>query len=93
MPNVESAKKALRQSIKRRERNRAQRANLRTLLKKVNVAADAGDAKAIEATLVPAFKALGKSGKTNLIHHKKASRLTSRLQKRVNKALAKAPQA
>ncbi len=93
MPNVESAKKALRQNIKRRERNRSARANLRTLLKKVNVAAEAGDAQAVNANLVPAMKALGKSGKTNLIHHRKASRLMSRLQKRVNKALAKAPQA
>lgn len=90
MPNVESARKRLRQNEKRRERNRSAKSAMRTFIKKVRTAADAGDATAVEQALVPAMKAIGKNGKKRIIHPRKASRLMSRIQKRANKVLAPA---
>lgn len=89
MPNVKSAAKALRQNKKRRVHNRAQRATLRTSLKRAVVAAETAAApEDSKAALEDAMSKLGKAGKRHLYHPRKAARLASRLQKRVNKILA-----
>ncbi|MCA9237955.1 MAG: 30S ribosomal protein S20, partial [Planctomycetales bacterium] len=46
MPNSPTAKKRLRQSIDRRDRNRATRSALRSKLRKLRTAITAGDAAA-----------------------------------------------
>lgn len=68
MPNIASAKKALRKSRAAAIRNRAQRSELRTALKK----AKAGDAN--DATRVTAAKLLDRAARKGLIHKNAAAR-------------------
>ena len=68
MPNIASAKKALRKSKAAAIRNRAQRSELRTALKK----AKAGDAN--DATRVTAVRLLDRAARKGLIHKNAAAR-------------------
>ena len=87
MPHTSAAKKALRQSHKRRLQNRTQRSALRTLIKRylktVEDAEVSVDEKRSLLSLVS--KSLDQSAAKNLIHKNKASRLKSRLALRLNK--------
>lgn len=80
MPNSPNAKKALRQSIKNRERNRQQRSALRTVIKKARAAATSGDAGAQDAFRL-AVKQLDQAASKKLIHKNAAARTKSRLSK------------
>lgn len=81
MPNNRNAEKALRQNIKRRLVNRAQRSTLRSTVKKVRVAlADSTpDLAVTEATLKEAVKKLDQAAAKGLIHRNAAARTKSRL--------------
>lgn len=76
MPNIRSVKKRMRQSVKRRSRNRIQRAALRTAVKRVRGAATAESA-------AEAFKAaerlLDRAAQKGLVSKNKAARTKSRL--------------
>jgi small subunit ribosomal protein S20 len=89
MPNTPSAKKALRQSEKRRLHNRTQRSALRTAVKKARVALEGTDAAAADTALRLASKKLDQAAAKNLIHKNAASRLKSRLAKLQSKKTAK----
>jgi len=80
MPNTTSAKKALRQNIKRRLQNRSQRSTLRTAVKKAREAAAGGGADAEEAIRL-AVKKLDQAAAKHLIHKNAAARTKSRLAK------------
>ncbi|MEO8635180.1 MAG: 30S ribosomal protein S20 [Gemmatimonadales bacterium] len=80
MPRIKSAKKQLRKSRAANERNRHQRSQLRTAIKKVR---SAESPKEKEAALKEATILLSRAGRKNLIHHKTASRTKSRLAKAV----------
>lgn len=86
MPNSINAKKALRQSEKRRIHNRTQRASLRTALKKARTAAEGDDAEAAETAFRFAVKKIDQSAAKNLIHKKTAARTKSRLSSFCKKA-------
>lgn len=76
MPNIRSAKKQLRQNRQARVRNREQRAELRTALKRVRAAASPADAaKAYQAAEV----LLDRAARKGLIHGNAAARQKSRL--------------
>ena len=75
MPNIASAKKALRKSKAAAIRNRAQRSELRTALKK----AKAGDAN--DATRLQAVKLLDRAARKGLIHRNAAARHKSTIAK------------
>ena len=81
MPKTASAKKALRQSERRRSQNlkkiRAYKDAVRKF-KKLLLAKAAEDAK---KQLTAVYKTLDKAVKTNVIHRNKAARLKSRLAK------------
>jgi len=81
MPNNVNAEKALRQNIKRRLRNRAATATLRTAIKKVRVALaePTSEAKAVEAVVLDAVKRLDRAAAKGLIHKNAAARTKSRL--------------
>lgn len=79
MPNSENAKKALRQSEKRRLLNRDQRSALRTAVKKVRKAATEGDTDAAQTAFRHAVKKLDQAAAKNLIHKNTAARTKSRL--------------
>lgn len=81
MPNTANAKKALRQSEKRRLRNRSQRATLRTSIKKCRQAISAGDEDAAKQAFGKAVKDLDQSAAKKLIHKNAAARTKSRLAK------------
>ena len=84
-----SVRKRARQNDVRRARNTAQRSALRTAVRKVVSAADAGDVQTAQAELPNAVRALGKASSKGVIHPNQASRKISRLTRRVN-ALAAA---
>lgn len=85
MPITKSAKKALRQSKGRHERNLKRSRHLKGEIKALKKLLAAKDKKAAAAYLPKVYKALDKSVKTNLIKKNTASRLKSRLTKVVNK--------
>jgi small subunit ribosomal protein S20 len=85
VPRIKSAKKRMRQAVAATQRNRTQRSQLRTAIKKVRAAA--GD----EATkaYAEAISIIDRAGRKNLIHRNAAARHKSRLAKAVAKATAK----
>jgi len=85
MPNSASAKKSMRKSAARRDRNRARRSSLRSVLKKFRDAAAAGDKTAADAAFRLAVKSLDQAAASNLIHANKAARTKSRLAKLLSK--------
>ncbi len=89
MPNTASAKKALRQTHKRRLHNRSLRSALRTTVKKVRIAAESGDAAAAQTALRDAQKELDQAAAKNLLHKNAASRTKSRLSRLVKSIAAK----
>ncbi len=79
MPNTKGAKKRLRQSIVRRDRNRAQKTRLRHSLRKFREAIAAkklDDASALSRTTAIL---LDKAASKGIIHANKAARLKSRM--------------
>ena len=88
MPNVKSAMKSVRSSQKARTRNRAVRSAMRAAIRGVDEAVTQGDAAAIAKATDRAMSAIGKTGRKGVIHRGKASRLQSRLRRRVNRATA-----
>lgn len=78
MPRIKSAKKRMRQTKTRTERNRAQKSALRTAVKKVRTAQNPADA---QAALKTAEALLDRAGRKNLVPKNTASRTKSRLAK------------
>ena len=87
MPHTSAAKKALRQSQKRRLQNRTQRSALRSLVKRyLNTVEDADvSVEEKQKLLSLVSKKLDQSAAKNLIHKNAASRTKSRLALRLNK--------
>jgi small subunit ribosomal protein S20 len=75
VPKIDSAKKNMRKSRAANIRNRAQRANLRTVLKKAKGADASAEAK-LEATSL-----LDRAARKGLIHKNTAARHKSRMSK------------
>jgi len=88
MPHTTSAKKAVRQSTKRRAQNRAQLSALKTLVKKFRALCLSKEAtpeqKETEFRLVS--RRLAQAGAKNLIHKNAANRSKSRLAIFMNKS-------
>lgn len=82
MPKIKSAKKALRQSIKRRKVNMKRKDDLKVAIKEYKNLL-ASDKEKAKTYLSQVYKKLDKSAKVNLIKKNKASRLKSRLSKLV----------
>jgi len=79
MPNTESAKKRHRQSLIRRDRNRAAKSRLRGALRKTREAVQAGKLEDAQVLAQATGKLLDKIAAKGIIHVNKASRLKSRL--------------
>jgi small subunit ribosomal protein S20 len=80
-----SAVKAHRQSLKRTEHNRELRSKLRTNLKAIRAAADAGDKDKARAMLGSTFSVVDKMAGKGIIHDNAAARYKSRLARRLAK--------
>ena len=87
MANIASARKAARQSEKRRLHNASLRSEMRSALKRVRKAIDAGDKTAARQVLRDSTKVLDSIADKKIIHKNKASRHKSRLSAAV-KAMA-----
>ena len=81
MPNTKSASKRLRQDKVRNAKNRAIKSEVKTYMKRVINAAEAGEIEKAEADFRLAAKKLDKAGSKNIIHKNAAARQKSRLQK------------
>ena len=80
MAHSKQAAKRHRQNVKARTRNKAQRSAMKTAVKDVRRAESVDDAK---AKLPEAMKRIDKAAKKRVIHPNAASRLKSRLAKRI----------
>ncbi len=79
MANSKQAKKRAVQSEKRRQNNASRRSLMRTLVKKVLAAIEAGDKEVATKELAAATPILDRYATKGLIHKNKASRNKSRL--------------
>lgn len=86
MANHKSAIKRIRQNLKRNARNRYVRSTMRTYVRRVREAVEAGDASKASEALTLAIKTIDKAASKGVIHKNQASRRISRLQKLVNGA-------
>ena len=77
MPNINSAKKRLKQNIVRRERNRSAKRAIKTECKKVVDAAKSGNVELAEAELRIAAKKLDQAAAKHTIHRNAAARVKS----------------
>lgn len=82
MPNIKSAKKRMKQSAVRRQRNFAQRTKIRTYIKKANAAFASDEENVKDDILKLTFSVLDKATKKGVIHSNKAARLKSKLSKK-----------
>ncbi len=86
IPNIASAQKRLRQSVKRRGLNRAKKAEIRKVVKQIRLLLDAKDPQGAVALLPDLAKAVDKAAKRNTIHPNKAARIKSRWTQRIQAA-------
>ena len=84
MANIKSQIKRVKTNAARTERNRAYKSELRTWIRKVRTAADAGDAEAAQAALVTASKKLDKAVSKGVIHANQAANKKSAMAKQLN---------
>jgi small subunit ribosomal protein S20 len=79
MANIASARKAARQSEKRRQHNASLRSEMRSAIKRVKKAIEAGDKAAARAVLRESTSTLDSIADKKIIHKNKASRHKTRL--------------
>lgn len=85
MANIKSAKKRIEVSRIRADRNKAIRSGVKTAIKKVSAAIEAGDKKAAEEALVAATSTIDKAASKGVYHKNNASRKVARLASAVAK--------
>ena len=86
MPNHKSAEKRVRQNENRRAINRGNRTKVRTYIKKLRTALDAGDKQQVAGILPEAMSVIDKSVQKGVMHANAAARYKSRLTVRANQA-------
>jgi len=84
MPNRKHRSKTVRQAEGARQRNKTKRSAMRTQVKKVDEAIEAGDKSAATAELAAAMKKIDKAAKNRVIHPNNAARKKSNLARKVN---------
>ena len=85
-----SAKKRVRQNAKRRVINRARKSVLKTEIKHLDTAIDAGDTGKATDQLKDLTRKLDQFSTTSTMHKNTAARIKSRMTRRVNALTAKA---
>ena len=83
MANIKSQLKRIKTNEKARQRNVAVKSALKTVVRRVRTAAEAGDAAAATAALLTANKALDKAASKGVIHKNQAANRKSGLAKQV----------
>jgi small subunit ribosomal protein S20 len=90
LANIQSAKKRIRQTATRTERNRVFRSAARTHIKKTRRLIADGKLDEAEATARLAYQTLDKAARRRIIHPRNAARRKSRLMASLAKARAEA---
>ena len=88
MANNPGAKKAIRKIARRTEVNKARRSRVRTFVRKLEEALQAGDATAATAAFVEAQSELMRAVSKGVLHKNTGARKVSRLAARVKKLQA-----
>ncbi|MBB5210934.1 30S ribosomal protein S20 [Microbulbifer hydrolyticus] len=88
MANSPQAKKRARQNEKRRNHNASLRSMVRTYIKKVVAAIDAGDAEKAKTAYAEAVPVIDRMADKGIIHKNKAARHKSRLNDQIKKLAA-----
>ena len=83
MPNNASAKKRMRQNEVRRGRNRARRSRLRSALRLLDEAIEAGDLERVRERWAETQTLLDRTAQRGVIHRNLAARKKSRLARRI----------
>jgi small subunit ribosomal protein S20 len=82
--NIKSQKKRIKTAEKARMRNKAVRSELKTAVKHVRAAVEAGDLEAAQAAANKAGRLLDKAASKGIIHKNQAAERKSGVQKLVN---------
>ena len=90
MANSAQARKRARQAERRRVRNASHRSTVRTYIKKVVAAIEAGDGEAAGNALQQAIPIIDKMAGKGILHKNKAARHKSRLTARIKTLTASA---
>ena len=85
MANIKSAKKRILVNKKAELRNKSMKSKIKTLVKKVEAAIEAGDKAEAEKALQVAIKEISRAASKGIYHKNTASRKISRLTIAVNK--------
>ena len=88
MPQTASAKKRIRQNVKRRARNRWRKVQVRDAVKDFQTALQTGQEDKMSDALRICYKKLDQVAIKGTIHKNTAARTKARLSKAMNKALA-----
>lgn len=83
MANTKSAKKAVRQTVRRTAVNKTRRSQMRGSVRKVEEAIASGNKEAAQAALKEAEPLMARTAQQGILHRRTASRKVSRLAKRV----------
>lgn len=84
MANIKSAKKRVRTSQVRADRNKAIKSKVKTYIKKVDAAVAAKDKAAAQVALPAAISEISKAASKGIYHKNTAARKVSRITKAVN---------
>lgn len=84
MANIKSAKKRILVNRTKADRNKAIRSSVKTAMKKVFAAIEAGDKAAATAELANATKTIEMAGTKGVYHKNNVARKVSRMSKAVN---------
>ena len=86
MPQIKSAKKALRGSMRKRQYNNLWKARIKSSIKNItrNLGTKGTDIAILNENLVVLQKVLDKASKNNVLHKNKANRLKSRYAKKIS---------
>ncbi len=84
MANSAQARKRARQAEKHRRHNASQRSMVRTYIKRVQKAIEAGDKAKAEEELKAAIPIIDRMGRKGIFHPNKAARHKSRLSKHIS---------
>ncbi len=85
MPITDSAKKALRQNVRRKAQNLQRKKKIKTLIKEVKILVAQKKNAEAKKLLPQIYKALDKTAKKDTVKKNTASRKKSRLTKMINK--------
>jgi len=89
MAIIRSAKKALRQSLKRRKRNLIYKDKIKSLIKKMRFLVSRKKIKEAQSLLPQAYKALDKAAKVGVLKKHTVSRKKSNIAKLIEKSAKK----